>query len=87
MRDLRYRRCRRQSRYLRQRGRMHLVRPGDVIIIATYNLVDGARPVSVEPKVVFVDAENRILRVGQEIAGPRRRGVTPSAIVVAKLTR
>lgn len=57
----------------------HLVRPGDIVIIATYNLVDGARPVTVEPKVVFVDAENRILRVGQEIPGPRRRGVTTSA--------
>lgn len=53
----------------------HLVRPGDVIIIATFNLVDGVRPVTHDPKVVFVDAENRILRVGAEIPGPRRRGV------------
>lgn len=57
----------------------HLIRPGDVIIIATYNLVDGVKPVTVEPKVVFVDAENRILRVGQEVPGPRRRGVDSSA--------
>jgi aspartate 1-decarboxylase len=57
----------------------HLVRPGDVIIVATYCFVDGAKPVTVEPKVVFVDALNRILRVGQEIPGPRRRGVDTSA--------
>jgi aspartate 1-decarboxylase len=53
----------------------HLVRPGDVIIVATYSLLDGARPVNVAPKVVFVDSDNRILRIGHEMPGPRRRGV------------
>lgn len=53
----------------------HLVRPGDLIIIATYTLVasDAAETEVIEPNVVFVDTENRIQHLGPEIAGPRRR--------------
>lgn len=54
----------------------HLIRPGDVIIVATFSfLVDASTQQSIEPRVVFVDEHNKILRVGKEIAGPRRRGV------------
>jgi aspartate 1-decarboxylase len=55
----------------------HLVRPGDVIIIATFGLVAQTNnEVQVpEPKVVFVDANNRITHTGREIPGPRRRGI------------
>ncbi len=55
----------------------HLIRPGDVVIVATFSFVVDASgtPPNVEPRVVFVDSSNQILRVGQEIAGPRRRGL------------
>ncbi len=55
----------------------HLIRPGDVIIIATfaYQLDGSSDPAPAQPKVVFVDSENRMLHTGQEIPGPRRRGV------------
>jgi len=55
----------------------HLVRPGDVIIIATFGFIaEIQNEVRVpEPKVVFVDANNRITYTGREIPGPRRRGV------------
>ena len=55
----------------------HLIRPGDVIIVATFSfLVDAQEETrSVEPKVVFVDGTNQMIRVSEEIAGPRRRGV------------
>ncbi len=55
----------------------HLIRPGDVVIVATFSfLVDSSiKPPVAEPRVVFVDSENKMLRVGEEIAGPRRRGV------------
>lgn len=55
----------------------HLIRPGDVIIVATFFFVIDAEeaPSKVEPKVVFVDSQNQLLRVGQEIPGPRRRGL------------
>lgn len=55
----------------------HLVRPGDLIIIATFGFLQETHsdlriP---EPKVVFVDASNRITYTGREIPGPRRRAV------------
>lgn len=54
----------------------HLIRPGDVVIIATFAYqMDQASEPTVEPKVVFVDSKNQMIRVGQEIPGPRRRGV------------
>lgn len=56
----------------------HLIRPGDVVIIATFSfLVDVSEEApSIDPKVVFVDSENRMIRVGKELPGPRRRGVS-----------
>lgn len=57
----------------------HLILPGDVIIVATFTLVVDAEEAmqAVEPRVVFVDSNNNMLRVGQEIPGPRRRGLPP----------
>ncbi|MCA9191746.1 MAG: aspartate 1-decarboxylase [Planctomycetales bacterium] len=59
----------------------HLIRPGDVIIVATFAFVPAETtlhaPVS-DPRIVFVDSENRMLRIGAEIPGPRRRGVPTS---------
>jgi len=53
----------------------HLVRPGDVVIVATFGfLSESGNEVRVpEPKVVFVDEKNRITYTGREIPGPRRR--------------
>ena len=58
----------------------HLVRPGDVIIIATFGFIqETISELRVpEPKVVFVDANNRISYTGKEIPGPRRRGSSDS---------
>ena len=57
----------------------HLISPGDIIIIATFSfVVDAAAAPQVEPRVVFVDAKNQMLRMGSEIPGPRRRGVAAS---------
>jgi aspartate 1-decarboxylase len=54
----------------------HLVRPGDVIIIATFGFLQesGSELHVPEPKVVFVDANNQISFTGKEIPGPRLRG-------------
>lgn len=53
----------------------HLVRPGDIIIIATFGFLTETAPEMrvPEPKVVFVDEKNRITYTGREIAGPKRR--------------
>ncbi len=54
----------------------HLVQPGDLIIVATFAYqADDQATKPVEPRVVFVDCENRMVKVGREIPGPRRRGV------------
>jgi aspartate 1-decarboxylase len=54
----------------------HLIRPGDVVIVATFAFsADATEQANLKPRVVFVDSENRMVRVGQEIAGPRRRGL------------
>jgi aspartate 1-decarboxylase len=54
----------------------HLVRPGDTIIVATFAFAQesGAEMLVPDPKVVFVDSNNRITYTGREIPGPRRRG-------------
>lgn len=53
----------------------HLVRPGDLIIVATFGFLaeSGAELRVPEPKVVFVDENNRITYTGREVPGPRRR--------------
>jgi aspartate 1-decarboxylase len=54
----------------------HLIRPGDLIIIATFAYLESRQEINADhPKVVFVDQHNQIVRVGEEIPGPRRRGV------------
>ena len=54
----------------------HLVRPGDVIIIATFGFLQEVNSELriPEPRVVFVDETIRISHTGKEIPGPRRRG-------------
>jgi aspartate 1-decarboxylase len=52
----------------------HLCRPGDLVIIATFAHVAEAEARAHSPKVVLVDAENRIRDPALgEIAGPARR--------------
>lgn len=57
----------------------HHIRPGDIVIIASFIFLTDSpsQPPHIEPKVVFVDAENKMLRLGEEIPGPRRRGLPP----------
>jgi aspartate 1-decarboxylase len=50
----------------------HLVRPGDLVIIAAYTWLDEAAARAHQPKVVFVDARNRLREKRAEIAGPQR---------------
>ena len=59
----------------------HLIRPGDVVIVATFSFLvaDAVDAAPIEPRVVFVDRDNRILRVGREVPGPRRRGTATTA--------
>jgi aspartate 1-decarboxylase len=52
----------------------HLVSPGDLVIIATFSDLDDAEARKHRPKVVLVDAQNRIVQPDAvEVPGPQRR--------------
>lgn len=53
----------------------HLAKPGDIVIIATFALVDDAEVRHHQPRIVLVDAQNRqkLRETVVEIPGPNRR--------------
>jgi aspartate 1-decarboxylase len=50
----------------------HLVNPGDLVIIAAFTWLPEEAARKHEPKVVFVDEDNRIRAKRAEIPGPLR---------------
>lgn len=50
----------------------HLVKPGDVVIIAAFHHLEEVAVKSHRPRVVFVDAQNREIARGREVPGPAR---------------
>src|SRR4051812_24521772 len=52
----------------------HLAHPGDLVIIATFTQMEDPVPLTYRPRLVFVDAANRIKQTDlAEMAGPNRR--------------
>ncbi len=59
----------------------HLVHPGDIVIIIAYGLLTDAEARSRPPKVVFVDAANRIVQLGTDPGDvPLGFGLVPSGV-------
>ena len=50
----------------------HLVTPGDLVIIAAFAHMDEEAARRHEPKVVFVDEQNRIREKRAEVPGPKK---------------
>ena len=48
----------------------HLVHPGDLVIIMSYAVLDDAEARALQPRVVHVDAHNRIVKLGNDPAEP-----------------
>jgi aspartate 1-decarboxylase len=48
----------------------HLVHPGDLVIIMSYAVLDDAEARALEPRVVHVDENNRIVKLGNDAAEP-----------------
>ena len=46
----------------------HLVHPGDLVILIAYGTMDDAQARSYRPRVVFVDADNRRVHLGDDPA-------------------
>jgi len=52
----------------------HLVHTGDLVIIISYAMLPDVEAKALEPKVVFVDAGNRIVHLGGDLAHPKTIG-------------
>jgi aspartate 1-decarboxylase len=48
----------------------HLVHPGDLVIIIGYGLMSDFEARTYQPRVVHVDADNRIVALGSDPAEP-----------------
>ena len=48
----------------------HLVHPGDLVILIAYGVMDDAEARSYVPRIVFVDAQNRVTGTGGDPAEP-----------------
>ncbi|SBS74849.1 aspartate 1-decarboxylase [uncultured Mycobacterium sp.] len=46
----------------------HLVHPGDLVILIAYGVMDDAEARTYRPRVVFVDADNRQIDIGDDPA-------------------
>ncbi|GAA3363684.1 aspartate 1-decarboxylase [Saccharopolyspora gregorii] len=58
----------------------HLVRPGDLVILIAYGVMDEMEARSYRPKVIFVDADNAVLERGTgPAAAPADSGLVSGA--------
>lgn len=48
----------------------HLVHPGDLVIIMSYAVLDDAEARTLKPRVVHVDGQNRVVKIGNDPAEP-----------------
>jgi aspartate 1-decarboxylase len=44
----------------------HLIHPGDLVIVISYGMMDSAEAAAHQPRVIFVDGDNRILERGTD---------------------
>ena len=48
----------------------HLIHPGDLVIIMSYAMLEDAEARALQPRVVHVDEQNRIVKIGNDAAEP-----------------
>ncbi len=59
----------------------HLVHPGDIVILIAYGVMDEMESRSYRPRVVFVDADNKIVERGADPGhAPAGSGLSTSAV-------
>lgn len=62
----------------------HLVHPGDLVILIAYGIMDDAESAAYQPKIVFVDADNRIVQAGGDAAhAPEGSGLLSGAVSIS----
>src|SRR5690606_13289586 len=63
----------------------HLVQPGDLVILMSYAQMDEAEARSYQPKIVFVDADNKIVEKGSDpSSAPEGSGLISSSVPVSR---
>lgn len=62
----------------------HLVHPGDIVIIIAYKLVAEAEARAFRPHVVHVDADNKVIEIGEDASEALSPSVTRSPFAVAR---
>ncbi|WP_028937874.1 aspartate 1-decarboxylase [Pseudonocardia spinosispora] len=59
----------------------HLVHPGDLVILIAYGAMDDAEARTYQPRVVFVDADNRVTDLGGDPGhAPEGSGLLTSSV-------
>jgi aspartate 1-decarboxylase len=59
----------------------HLVHPGDLVILISYGQLDEVELAAYDPRVVFVDAGNRVVEVGDDPGhAPAGSGLTSGSV-------
>jgi len=48
----------------------HLVHPHDLVIIMSYGVMEDAEARALQPRVVHVDEQNRVIKIGNDAAEP-----------------
>jgi aspartate 1-decarboxylase len=62
----------------------HLVHPGDLVILIAYGLMDSAEAAAYQPRIVFVDGDNRVVELGADPAhAPEGSGLYSGAVTTA----
>jgi aspartate 1-decarboxylase len=60
----------------------HLVHPGDLVIMIAYGIMDDAEAAAYRPHVVFVDADNKVVELGEDAThAPVGSGLRSGAVV------
>lgn len=63
----------------------HLVHPGDLVILISYGQMDSAEAAAYEPRVIFVDADNKILESGTDAGhAPEGSGLLSGAVTATR---
>jgi aspartate 1-decarboxylase len=59
----------------------HLVHPGDLVILIAYGMMDNAEASAYRPRIVFVDADNKVVDTGTDPThAPNGSGLFPGGI-------
>lgn len=66
----------------------HLVHPGDLVILISYAQMDNAEAASFQPKIVFVDGDNRIQHSGSDAGhAPEGSGLISGSVPIMRQDR